>query len=150
MKRYVLIIVERAYTELAEEKLYELRREGALCELKVIERKDGEARIDDAITHRPLGSELLIYGAVDWSLMVERKAISEGFSRELIHMCTSLVENCSVFCSQCHAINGVLEERFVCENCCQKLEVSDHYSAYHRAYLAYPIFTIEKGEERDD
>lgn len=135
---HVLIITDEGNIEEAETKQRELQKEGRTVQLEVFANLNNKATLETMMSNQPLGSALIILGEVP--LEIERLAASVGYLKDAIHLITS--EELRVFCSKCHYINIVPNQgRLVCENCQQQLESSDHYSVYHRAYLAYPVFT---------
>ena len=142
IEQYVLIVTDAHHYEKAERTCRVLRGEG----YKSVLLKSGDSlnvsRLEEDFSKQSLGSVLLLFGEEKWSLTIERLAVSVGFLREDIYI--DSIKKVRVFCSQCHDICTVKKkEMYVCRSCHQELEPSDHYSVFHRSYLAYPVFTTD-------
>ncbi|WP_270180808.1 hypothetical protein [Alkalihalobacillus sp. CinArs1] len=134
--RHVLIISDHVHRERAKCKQRELQNRDRFVQLKVISQL-GDGTVEALLSEQPIGSALILCG--EGALETERVAVSLGYARNDIYIETQ--QQMRAFCSQCHHITSlVTHERFVCENCRNQLEPSEHYSSYHRAHLAYPVF----------
>ncbi|TKD69988.1 hypothetical protein [Pseudalkalibacillus hwajinpoensis] len=135
---HVVIFTTQSYLSQANDSARKQTKVGHKCEVVIMPNTIDEAR--QILTRQPLGSGVLIYGEEDSSQVIEHLALSAGFSKHEIWINKSSVDNMRGFCSQCHLINEISSfEFFECENCHIKLQPSNHYSTYHRAYLAYPV-----------
>lgn len=140
--RHVVIFTNNANDEKALNMQRELQKRGKSVQLEVIAKHD-VLTVEELISDQPIGSALMNFG--EGMLGIERVAVSAGYSRDDIFIDPS--QESRAFCSQCHHITIIAnDERFVCENCLQQLQPSEHYSTYHRASLAYPVFTETDGK----
>ncbi|MCA0988588.1 hypothetical protein [Guptibacillus algicola] len=140
--RHVLVITDKKHEEKALRMQRELQNRGKSVQLEVMASLDvliGK----ELVSNQPIGRGLIIFG--EGTLGIERVAVSAGYSRDDIFIDSS--QESRAFCSQCHHITIIgSDESFICENCLQQLEPSEHYSTYHRASLAYPVFKETDGK----
>lgn len=140
--KHVFIVTDTDYLEEAERICRLLKGEGYKSEVLKKSSSLDRTRLGEGLSKQPLGSSLLIFGEENWSLTVERLAVRVGFLRDNIYI--DCVNRFRVFCSQCHDICTVYEKKlYLCKSCHQKMTPSDHYSAFHKSFLAYPVFNAE-------
>ncbi|MDQ0481819.1 hypothetical protein [Guptibacillus hwajinpoensis] len=134
----VLVFTDQRYFFQANDKVRELTKEGYRCE--VVSMPISPNKAEQLLSQQPLGSVVWIYGEENSSQAIEYVARNAGFSKNEIWINKSSEQNTRIFCSQCHHINEISSaEMFECERCHIKLDPSNHYSIYHKSYLAYPI-----------
>lgn len=134
----VLTFSDQRYLLQANEKVRELTEEGYQCE--VVSMPISSNKAEQILAQQPLGSMVWIYSVEDSSQTIEYLAHKAGFRKNEVWINKSSKQNTRVFCSQCHHINEISSfEMFECEKCQIKLDPSNHYSIYHKSYLAYPV-----------
>lgn len=133
-----VLFTDQNHVEQAYAQRNEIEQAGHVCVL--IHVKKG-TNYDEILAQQPLGSQVLICAQEEEVQNIRQAALRAGFVQKDILVILQQEPSIRVFCSQCHAIQQVdQKESFICRNCRQKIEPSDHYSDYHLAYLAYPSF----------
>lgn len=138
INKRVLIFSDQRYLLQANEKVRELTEEGYQCE--VVSMPTSLNKVEQLLAQQLLGSMVWIYSEGDNAQSIEYVARNAGFSKNEIWINKSSEQNTRLFCSQCHHINEISSsEMFECGRCHIKLDPSNHYSIYHKSYLAYPV-----------
>ncbi|MFG6495804.1 dimethylamine monooxygenase subunit DmmA family protein [Fictibacillus sp. UD] len=95
--------------------------------------------LEDFLKSQKMGT--FLYVALPSSELQQfRKPIEDiGYSEEDVQYIGYGEREIPVFCCRCHEINTSNKElkRLYCHRCGLELEVSDHYSAMHDAFLGY-------------
>ncbi len=133
-----IILTDQNNMERACDRKNDIQQAGGNCRILGLE--EG-IDLEKELSFQPLGAQILIIAEKDLIQNLRQLAIKAGFKQKditLIHTGGSF----NAFCSQCHHIQTFTQQKeFDCANCHQTIEASDHFSAYHQAYLAYPVFT---------
>ena len=82
-----------------------------------------------------------LYGAASFENVKRGKKLAKdlGYSEEEMQWIVTGGIDKQIFCSKCHNIQWITDINIVtCNRCGLSLSVSDHFSAYHQAYLGYP------------
>lgn len=98
-----------------------------------------EKGFEEWLAGQKMGSYL--YGAVHSNKINKLKQIAKnaGFSEEEMQWVGIGCANKQVFCSKCHTIQASgNQNQVICQNCGLPLDITDHYSFHHQAYLGYP------------
>ncbi|MFC7373493.1 hypothetical protein ACFQPF_17770 [Fictibacillus iocasae] len=93
--------------------------------------------LGETLSQQKMGTTLHV--ALPWKQLkkVRKAAEAAGFSDEHSEYIGYGEKEQRVFCCRCHAI-GTSDVQ--CASCGLILDLSDHYSTLHDAYLAYPVF----------
>lgn len=138
MKRKIVLFTDERHMEQANTKLKSFEQDGRMCELIIVK---SETNYEEIMTGLSVGTQVLICTEAEEAQVIQRSALSSGFLHDDIFYISPKDKNPRVFCSQCHFIQRVDQKiAFICRNCSQIIQPSDHYSAYHHAFLAYPSF----------
>lgn len=102
-----------------------------------------EISADDELTNWLSGQKMgcYFYGVSNCNraIRLEQLVKDAGFSDEEMQIIGIGKPIKNVFCSRCHMIQPAENQSKIdCINCGLHLTVSEHYSAYHHAYLGYP------------
>jgi dimethylamine monooxygenase subunit C len=104
-----------------------------------IDQEFPETDINQWLINQKMGTYL--YVALPWGELNQIKLIIEevGFSEEEYHSFGHGDKPRNVFCCRCHGITDLANEEveISCRHCHLLLEVTDHYSPLHDAYLGY-------------
>ncbi|MGD6964246.1 dimethylamine monooxygenase subunit DmmA family protein [Fictibacillus phosphorivorans] len=95
--------------------------------------------LEDFLKSQKMGT--FVYLAIPFLVLQQfRKALEDiGYLEEDVQYIGYGERKIPVFCCRCHEINMSNQEqnRLLCDRCSLELEVSDHYSAMHNAFLGY-------------
>lgn len=95
--------------------------------------------LKDFLKSQKMGT--FVYLAIPFLVLQQFRKVIEniGYLEEDVQYIGYGERKISVFCCRCHEINTSNQEqkRLFCHRCSLELEVSDHYSAMHNAFLGY-------------
>lgn len=88
------------------------------------------------LTQQLIGTHLFISGKWPFVQAIKEQACSAGFSEDEITTLGIGPKEEKVFCVKCYSYNRKVHEKEIsCEHCHTHLQVSNHYSRRHQAYL---------------
>lgn len=94
--------------------------------------------IPHLLNHQVIGSRLFISGEWPTIHAVKEEAYKIGFSEDEIQTVGIGSKEEKVFCAKCYSYNVKKKENeLLCEHCHTLLDVSNHFSKRHDAYLGY-------------
>lgn len=95
-------------------------------------------KVNPILSTAKMGTKLYLIG--DWKMVLDLKqqAFDAGFTNDEIIIKGIGEKEEHVFCVKCYHLNKKTERKELeCVNCHQKLEVSNHYSWRHDAFLGF-------------
>ncbi|WP_257349207.1 hypothetical protein [Pseudalkalibacillus decolorationis] len=119
--------------------LEELKTRKKTFQTLVYSQPTNKVKLKKALLDQTIGCYLLI-GATPINV---REIVQTALEYHFTHLDMFIFEDepsvKHVFCGCCHFIHDNVEaSRFVCKNCGQLIEVSDHFSHYYHAVLGFP------------
>ncbi|MFC0190182.1 hypothetical protein ACFFJY_17935 [Fictibacillus aquaticus] len=125
----------RKYIIIADEKGLELLRP-LFRHSMTVEMLSFNEELADQLARQKIGTYL--YAALPWQQLAQVRKWAEdaGFSDEEAEYMGYGEKEQHVYCCRCHAVG---KDTVKCGECGLLLELSDHYSSLHDAYLAYPV-----------
>lgn len=96
--------------------------------------------LEEFLSKQKMGTFLYVVLPYSELHTVQRMAKRIGFSSDETQYIGYGEKWISIFCCRCHELNRAEEKQteLTCHQCRLKLEVSDHYSEFHHAFLGYP------------
>lgn len=96
--------------------------------------------LEDFLRKQKMGTFLYVVLPYSELHIVQTMAARIGFSSDVSQFIGYGEKWISIFCCRCHELNRAEEQltELTCHQCELKLEVSDHYSELHHAFLGYP------------
>ncbi|MET3730047.1 hypothetical protein ABID52_003664 [Fictibacillus halophilus] len=96
--------------------------------------------LEEFLSKQKMGTFLYVVLPYSEVHIVQTMATRIGFSSDEAQFIGYGEEWISIFCCRCHGLNRGEEQQteLTCHQCKLKLEVSDHYSQVHHAFLGYP------------
>ncbi|MGM7700850.1 hypothetical protein ACSVDE_03935 [Pseudalkalibacillus sp. Hm43] len=141
MSKQTIILTDQNNMERAHDRGTEIQKGGGNCVILCLEEEND---LEKKLSLQPLGAQIVIFAETAFIQNLRQLALRVGFKQRDINVIPREEGPMSAFCSQCHHIQSLTKKEFACENCHQTIEASDHFSAYHQAYLAYPVFTQKR------
>ncbi|WP_414703605.1 hypothetical protein [Pseudalkalibacillus sp. SCS-8] len=137
MNKRTIILTDQENRERAQSRKREIEQEGCHC---TIYQLDERIELKELLSSQPLGTKVVIL-ADDNVQTLRQLTKAVGFTNRDITVVQGEHESSRIFCSQCHHIQKVPRyQEYQCSNCQNHIEPSDHFSAFHQAYLGYPVF----------
>ncbi|MGA4721506.1 dimethylamine monooxygenase subunit DmmA family protein [Fictibacillus nanhaiensis] len=96
--------------------------------------------LEEFLSKQKMGTFLYVVLPYSELHIVQTIAAHIGFSSDEAQFIEYSEKWISIFCCRCHELNRAEEQQteLTCHQCELKLEVSDHYSELHHAFLGYP------------